>query len=197
MEGRKQSIKDKSILAYTLWGAVGFGIGGAVGGSIWHHEYPLFPFAILGILGAVGGMSLGLALKSWTRAGLLALAGAVGFIVGSFPVGMYIGMALGELQGMHIEPLAIVTGAVFLFISGAFLGMVGGASLGLALKNRQRAGFLIAGGTVGFAIGAQAAWGVVAELPGAVTFVVWGVVGGATLGAALGYLEKRKVMQSN
>jgi len=80
MKGKRLLTNKRSILNYTLWGASEFGIGEAVGGSLWPPEYfTLFPFAILGMLGAVGEVSLGLALKSWTRAGILALAGDVGF----------------------------------------------------------------------------------------------------------------------
>ena len=53
-------------------------------------------------------------------------------------------------------------------------------------------------GAVGFGIAGQVSWDLFrvsdAAVLGAVTkVVIWGVVGGTFLGAALGYLEKRKV----
>ena len=69
-------------LRSALWGAVGFGIGGAIGGTIAVDAAIFLGFAIMA---GIGGMSLGLALKSWKMAGFLALAGAVGF-----PLGFYV-----------------------------------------------------------------------------------------------------------
>ena len=51
----------KSIFIFALWGLIGFGFGGAVGGAIWPRiSQPYFGFVVMG---AAGGASLGLALK--------------------------------------------------------------------------------------------------------------------------------------
>jgi hypothetical protein len=118
-------MRAMSILRFIIFGAVGFGIGGAVGG--------LIPFLVLGgvgvllgllVGGAVGGAALGLALKNFRRA-----AGAVGFSVGNLPADFIrfpipIIRQLGE------------TGSI------AITGIIGGASLGAApgyLEHRKLA----------------------------------------------------------
>ena len=58
----------KTIGKFAIYGAVGFGIG--------YTTVSIVPWpARLFVPGAVGGASLGLTLKDWKRAGLLALAG--------------------------------------------------------------------------------------------------------------------------
>ena len=85
--------RKRSIAAFILWGAVGFGIGGAIGGTIAVDAAIFLGFPIMA---GIGGVSLGLALKSWKMAGFLALAGAVGFPLGFF-ICVFIGMGLGEV----------------------------------------------------------------------------------------------------
>ena len=71
----KQTAKRKSIPWLALSGGIGFGLGVAIGGAIWvAFEVPQVGFAVLG---AAGGVSLGLALEGWKRAVVLALAGAL------------------------------------------------------------------------------------------------------------------------
>jgi len=124
-----------------FWGAVGFGIGGAIEGTVWvalEARYLGIP-----IFGAIGGVSLGLALEGWKRAVVLALAGAIGFGVG-FLIGFFIVLAVWE-------PMYYIEG---LFL-GAVGGSVGGASLGLALRNWGKAGLLALAGAVGFGVAVQ------------------------------------------
>ena len=69
----------KRIGRFALYGSVGFGVGWVFGnavsfGDVWFPRM-VFP-------GAVGGASLGLALKGWKKAGLLAVAGAIGYVLG-------------------------------------------------------------------------------------------------------------------
>jgi len=78
---------------------------------------------------------------------------------------------------------------------GAIMGAIGGLSLGIALKNLAWAGFLTLAGAIGFSIGYvtyrqiiyQHILGVPTHL-----FIIWGIIGGTFLGAALGYLEKKR-----
>ncbi len=76
MPEQKEIIKRRSIAAFILWGAVGFGIGGTIGGIIAVDAATFIGFAILG---GIGGMSLGLALKSWKMAGFLGVCPSNGF----------------------------------------------------------------------------------------------------------------------
>jgi hypothetical protein len=180
----------KSTLTYVLCGAAGFGVGGTIGATAAVGPL-LFIFPIMGI---VGGASIGLLLGKRVSAIVMAVAGAVGFGIASIPVLVYSGLGIGSIEtGMVIPTAAIIEGTVILFVLGAVQGLIGGISLGIDLRDRTRARYLIAGSTIGFAIGAQASWGFVFGLSSEIIYAIWGAIGGATLGAALGYLEKRKV----
>ncbi len=97
----------KRMVKFALYGAIGFGVGGAIGGVVWVAlDAPQLGFPILG---AVGGASLGFSLKDGKRAMLLALAGAIGFGVG-FLMGFFIMLTIWE--PVHVE--------------GLFLGAIGG-----------------------------------------------------------------------
>ena len=76
-------------------------------------------------MGAIGGASLGLALRSWLVAGVLAVAGAIGF-------------GLGQVAFHWFELIAVTdrnTGFSILIFIGTRVawGMIGGAFLGAAL----------------------------------------------------------------
>lgn len=188
MKEQEPTAKRKSIPWLVLWGAVGFGIGGAFGGAIWFEfELPQFGFAILG---AVGGASLGLKSSGWKRAGLLALFGAIGFGVGLL-IGFFIVLTIWEPP--HVEK----------FFIGAVGGAIGGASLGFTLRNWGKAGLLALAGAIGFGVSMQTRLDsqildgfLSTQMPymlaGTTMLAICGVIGGAFLGAALGYLEKRK-----
>ena len=78
---------------------------------------------------------------------------------------------------------------------GAVMGAIGGLSLGIALKNLAWARFLTVAGAIGFSIGYVAYRQIIdQQILGVPThlFIIWGIIGGAFLGAALGYLEKRR-----
>jgi len=186
MQEQKVAIKRRGIATFILWGAVGFGIGGAIAGTIAVDAAIFLGFAIMA---GIGGMSLGLALKSWQMAGFLALAGAVGFPFGFF-ICVFIGLGgLGEmLPDLFWRILGINT------IAGA----VGGAALGLPLNSGKAAGFLALAGAIALRIAEQIQevidFGLITPqlLSGVTQLAIWGVVLGALLGTALGYLEKRR-----
>jgi hypothetical protein len=183
------------IATYALWGAIGFAVGGAVAGSLQLDiKNPANPLT-MGVMGAIGGASLGLILRSWKKAGLAAFAGGVGFAVSSLPVAMMIAFGLPHVKGnVYVGP--IISGVFILFIYGAIQGFAGAASLLIALRNLRRIRQLLMAGTVGFAIGSQAAWCWALGLPIEITLAVWGAIGGTALGAALGHLEKRRQVSS-
>ncbi|MCZ6678970.1 MAG: hypothetical protein O7E52_17190 [Candidatus Poribacteria bacterium] len=174
----KRTVKGEKLPNLAVRGGVGFGLGGAIGGAMWvAFDAPHLGFATLG---AVGGAFLGSALKDRKRPWLLAFAGAIGFTVGFF-IPFFIVMAIWE---------PIFTG---LFI-GAIAGAIGGGVLGLALKQWKKVAFLALAAAIGFGIAVQATWdglrGFTPQiLGGAMSVAIWGIVGGASLGVALGYLE--------
>ncbi len=172
----------KRITKFTLWGAIGFFIGWAIGGVLLVLEEPYLGFPISG---AIGGASLGFALEGWRKAGVLALACAIGFGIGLLAA-FFIVLTVWE-PPEHVEGLFL----------GAVGGTAGGASLGLALRSWEKVGLLALAGAIGFGVAGQISWdlfrGSDAAVIGAVMKVaIWGIFGGACLGATLGYLEKRK-----
>ena len=78
---------------------------------------------------------------------------------------------------------------------GAIMGAIGGLSLGIALKNLAWARFLTLASASGFSIGYVVYSQIIyQQSAGAPThlFMIWGIIGGTFLGAALGYLEKKR-----
>ncbi len=173
----------KRIAKFGLAGATGFGVGGIIGAIIWGYRSPSEGQSLLSIAlnGAIGGASLGLALQGWKKAGVAALVGAVSFSIATL-IGLFIQLALWGL-----EPPPHFAG---LFI-GAIVGIVFGASLGLALKGWKATGLLALAGAIGFGVWFQAVSNLVFEVSTAKSFGIWGAIAGAVLGVALGYLEKR------
>jgi hypothetical protein len=198
----------------VLFGAVGFGIGWALlgafgagfamaggvglvlGGAIFSgdNQALLLYAPALSVVGAVGGAILGLGLRDRRRAVLLALLGALGFFVGSiivvvlfFLLSFYLGAGYGPLEA----------------VSAGSLGLMVGVALSLALRSWRSTAVLALIGLVGFGIGGLIAAALqgfplqpVEGLPSwqsAVFGAIEGLIGGASLGAALGYLENRKV----
>ena len=177
---QEKKIENVSIAKFALFGAAGFGIGGLTEFLIMElaGENLLFFMLAFPIPGALGGAALGLALRR--KVTTLALLGAIGFLVGAL-IGFFIGEELGG------ENLGL---AGFLF--SAVRGMIGGAALGLALRNWRAIIGLTLAGAIGFGIG----WTIFSATPLDPPWLGWvlmGIIGGAFLGAALGYLEKEKL----
>jgi hypothetical protein len=199
-------MRATSVMRFVLFGAVGFGIGWAVTGFFnsgfnaitapmfppgrgaepppWWATWP--PHLSWFFAGACGGAALGLALRSRKRAVALALAGSLGF-----GVSFFLFFVLAFLFGFPLVSVGM----------GAF----GGILLGLALADWRGVVLLGLAGMVGFGIGGAIA----AALGMPVLGIDWeqpplwlvlhvlvqpmvGLIGGASLGVALGYLESRK-----
>jgi hypothetical protein len=178
-----------STMRFIVLGAVGFGVGGAIAGACW----PLAVVtrgasALLFILsGAVGGASLGLALGDRTRAIWLALLGILGFALGGL-VALVIGF--GFLSGSEEYGTR--------GMMGIFGGAIVGASLALAFGDWNRVIVLASAGAVGFGAGVVIGAFALQEMFGEsflVGYATTGTIGGASLGAALGYLENRKLAE--
>jgi hypothetical protein len=197
---RHKSMSTRSVTRFVLYGAVGFGIGWAIAGFLtsgflaitnpmfqtppWWVEWPPQMAYFLG--GALGGAALGAAKGTWKRVVTLALAGAVGFGVGSI--------------------LFFVVAFLFGFpLVSVGMGALGGILLGLALADWRGVVLLGLAGMVGFGVGEAIAialgmppfafdweqpplWQMLFVLVQGMV----GIIGGASLGAALGYLERRE-----
>jgi hypothetical protein len=173
-----------------LFGAVGFSFGGLVAGSL-HLDLgnPANPLN-MGVMGVFGGASLGLSLRNWRKAGILSLTSGVGFTIGSLPTAMMIALGLPHVKG-DVYVGNIVGGAIPLAFYGTIHGLVGVASLLIALRGRHRARScpMIIAGILGFAIAAQVAWPRALDLSIEFTLANWGAIDGIALGAVLGYWQ--------
>jgi hypothetical protein len=174
-------MRARTVVRFILFGAVGFGIGGAIASLmlLYIEGWGLLLGPLIG--GAVGGASLGLALKDFRRVLILALLSLLGLTVG-----VMAGLSLGSF--FNYSPVAIA----------AIVGAVVGASLGLAFVDVRTIVVLAVAGAVGFSVGNLAdliryyipiIGRDVGEAGG---IVITGIIGGASLGVALAYLEHRK-----
>jgi hypothetical protein len=190
-----ETMRATSVMRFVVFGAVGFGIGGTIAGACW----PLAVVtsgasALLFILsGAVGGASLGMALGDRGRTMKLALLGILGFMLGGI---VALVIALGYMSGSGEYGTRGVM--------GIFAGAIVGASLALAFGDWERRIIVLTlGGAVGFGAGViigtfalQRMFGegfLVGTSGTIVLYAITGIIGGASLGAALGYLESRKL----
>jgi len=175
--------------------AMAGGVGLVLGGAIFSGDFPaLLLYALLfSVGGACGGAALGLGLRERRKAAVLVLMGAVGFLFGSFiVVGLFF---LSFFAGAGYGLLEVV--------SAAAMGLVLGAALSLALPSWRGTAVLALMGLVGFGLGGvivAASQGFPVQPSG---FPLWqsaafgaieGLIGGASLGAALGYLERRRLV---
>ncbi len=119
-------------LLLALAGAIGFSIGFLMGFFIvliiWEpvHVEGLFLGAVGG---ALGGASFGLVLRNWGKAGLLALAGAIGF-------GIAVQGVWDLLRGLSPHVLwGVITLTIWGIVGGTFVG----AALGYLEREKQTA----------------------------------------------------------
>ena len=179
-------MRATSVLRFVLFGAVGFGIGGATGslGVFYMPGVGLLLGPLIG--GAVGGASLGLALMDFRRVLILALLGALGLAVGIM-AGLIIGSRFFYFSSDL--PITMTVGAVV------------GASLGVAFKDWRAILVLVVAGAVGFSVGNLPAdfirfsIPILRQLGETGSIAITGTIGGASLGAALAYLENRKLAE--
>lgn len=158
------SQETKKIAKFALFGAIGFGVGA------------LF----LLTMGITGGAALGLALKNRRKVIVLALVGGIGFLFG-----LWVGVYVWEQAVALWEPFKTVWGYA---IYGGTIGAIEGAALGLVMGGRRKIIVLAIAGALGFGIGIIIAPST--PFIAYIQWIIWGIIGGASLGAALGYLEK-------
>jgi hypothetical protein len=150
-------MKAGSMVRFVLFGAAGFGIGWAIAGFLtsgfiaitnpmfpppsppnplppWWVTWP--PNLAYFFGGACGGVGLGLAIGGWKRIVTLAVAGAIGFGLGSF-----LFFVLAFLFGLHLVGVAMG------------MGLFGGVMLGLTFGDWKRVVLLGLASLVGFGIG--------------------------------------------
>lgn len=180
--GKKKDLKR--IARFTLFGAVGFGIGTIgfhgepIGGWFMHLKGESLPWLPgFAILGAAGGIALRLALGDWGKFWVSGLIGAIGFLLGTI-IPMFI--LTITLIGFRGDFSSII-------IFGAMPGAIGGAALGLDFGGWRAFKGLALAGASGFGIGML----IISTTPldSWLGWVLWGIIGGALLGFVLGLLE--------
>ena len=199
----------RGIAVFTGWGALGFGFGTLVGiFPAWalttvggrprlipfgatapepalSTSFPMvIEYAVMG--GIAGALIGGIALRSPRKAWQLALAGAVGF-------------GLGSILPHLTELLPVKSGIPYGVVPGAIIGAVGGAALGITLKHWRKALFLALTGAASFALSHEILKSTLFpsgiayfELGSVLVFPIEATLVGGVLGAVLGYLEKRR-----
>lgn len=205
-------MRTHGVMRFVLYGAAGFGIGWVAAGlfnvALVSITAPMFgsgsgpppgwvtwpPYFAYVFAGAFGGAALGLATGSWKRVIALAIAGGVGL-----GFSLFLFFVVAFLFGLGVTGVALG------------VGLFGGVTLGLTFGDWKRVVLLGLAGMVGFGVGG--AIGASLRMPLALYpfFVefgeLWeaprsllqyllvqatvGLIGGASLGAALGYLENR------
>jgi hypothetical protein len=182
-------MRATKVMRFVLFGAVGFGIGWAIAG-FWWVEWPSTERLLAYFFaGACGGAALGAAIGTWQRVLSLAVTAFLGFGLSSFL-------------------FTVLTRVFLIFVplggETAGMGLVGGVLLGLTFWDWKRVVILGLAGMVGFGVG-----GAIAAALGMPTLIILdrplllvlyvvvqamvGLIGGAALGAALGYLEQRNI----
>jgi hypothetical protein len=199
-------------MRFVIFGAVGFGIGWAMlgvlgggfptaggvgtvlGGAIFSGDFPalLLYTPVLSLCGACGGAVLGLTFKDFRRVAILAVLGAVGFFLGSFIVVTlffsitFVQAGYGLLEAISAAAMGLVVGALLALYLRSFMGTV---VLGLTGLVGFGIGGLVTAALQGFPV--QPSEGLF-SLQSAMFGAIEGIIGGASLGVALGYLESRK-----
>jgi hypothetical protein len=211
-------MRATNVMRFVVFGAVGFGIGWVVAGlfntALVGITEPMFPpgrgaepppgwvtwppYFTYFLAGACGGAGIGLAIGGCKSVVALAIAGGVGFGVSFFLL-----FVVAFLFGL--PEVGIAMG----------VGLFGGVLLGLTFGDWKRVVFLGLAGLLGFGIGGAITGALrmpFALFPFFAEFVeLWqspllllqhalvqamvGLIGGALLGAALGYLEMRGLAQ--
>jgi len=175
-------MRATSMMRFVILGAVGFGIGGTIAPLLVVYLPGIVAY-LLGPLvgGAIAGGSLGLALQDFRRVVVLGVLGALGLTAG-----VIAGLSLGSFFNYGWPTVAIV-------------GAVVGASLGAAFRDWRTILAMAVAGAVGFVVGAllvdfiQSAIPIPRQVGETGNIAIIGIIGGASLGAALGYLEQRKL----
>ena len=201
------------ILKFGIFGAIGFGVGG-LSQWFWEEFYniPLFNTPTLGYInsdyiltlisfGAIGGLVLGLAIKDWKKARILALAGAVGFISGFFVGVLVVDYVIGSPPTEWAVLGKVLYDFMKILILWAVIGAIVGASLGYVFFKEWKQVLIMAlAGGIGYLIGNFSS---IVFLPLLMSsditmintflmLVFEGAIGGLFLGLALGWLETGK-----
>ena len=187
---KKQEIKTSpnrilEILRFGLFGVIGFGVGIFLTRQFMFSLLLTEPlvfgisYTILGaILGAIGGLSLGLVIRDTKKAKFLVLAGAIGSVIASI-LNLYIYF---YLSASALPPEVI-------------LGAVGGASFGLVFKNWKKVLIMALASGVGFYLGyyiMHYMYTYTNLLFSVNSLFIPGCIGGLSVGLTFGYLETTK-----
>ena len=184
----------RRIARFALFGAIGFGAGGAVAGGIQQaisSPYEMFAiivfFFTIPVWGAIAGLVLGLAFWERSKVITLSLLGAIGL-----PAGGLIG-TLVILAGMDLEVVGWAVWIAWFGVTSIVIAWVLGFGIWRDWRNWRKMLVLALAGALGFGLGEY-----IIGTFGSLMLMGWrglswmwvGIIGGASVGAALGYLER-------
>ena len=190
-------IEMNRISKFALWGAAGFGSGGAIGGTaivLIEYTGPLLMMKLwllgLGVFlqGAFGGLALGLVKRlNWKRITRIVVSTGIGFLAVLWAgFGVYFVMSMGY---------SLATFGIVLW--GVIAGAIGGLGLGLAIWGCDR--ILVLSFIGALTCGWQQVYFAyrdwfqyLGSWESIIIWAVFGVIGGVFLGATLGFLKRSK-----
>ncbi|MDV2989611.1 MAG: hypothetical protein P3T54_05640 [Dehalogenimonas sp.] len=148
MNGNDRLKLKMQFLKSTILGAVGFGLGGFIGARLFSGALMLIPV----LMGAFGGIALGISLKITKRQlASLAFWGASGFIIVYFTMILPLYVLLTSI-GFESFSDRFGTETWHMFFLGAAIGAGTGAALGMVLDGKRLAVRLAIAGLLGFGI---------------------------------------------
>ncbi len=187
----------KRIAKFALFGAVGFGVGGAVAGGIqqaisspWEMFSTFVVFITVPVWGAIAGLVLGLAFWDWGRVIALSLLGANGLLAGGY---------IGYLVVHGAKPPEEVGWIAWFGVTSIVLACVLGFGIWGDSLNWRKILVLALAGALGFGLGAYIiGHHYYDNVLDSLILMGWrglswmwvGIIGGASVGATLGFLEK-------
>ena len=188
----------KTIARFGLFGAIAFGVGTSITVGIVWSTGSLEDFAIymsrFAIQGAIGGLLLVLLLRHvWWRIVALAVLAGIGYGGGTV-LALILALEIAT-SGISSDLLRFINGGIMGVIPGALLG----AALGLALWDLRKTIGLALAGALGFGMISIILYttplrSLLLELQSPLFYrliqdALAGIIGGASLGVALGYFE--------
>ncbi len=184
----------KRIAKFTLFGAIGFGVGGAAAGGVQQaisSRQEMFAFFVviftIPVWGVIAGAVLGLALKRKVIA--LSLLGAIGLPAGGL---------MGSLVVLGAKLTEAVGWIAWFGVTSIVIAWVLGFGIWRGRRNWRKILVLALAGALGFGLGAYIIGHTHYYVIDSFIVMGWrglswmgvGLIGGASVGAAVGYLEK-------
>ncbi len=199
-ENLTESRSNNNLLRFILIIGISSAVGGIIAGMgvIWGTylysivNYGIIDIIIFSVWGAIGGLSVGVAIKKDKL--LLTLLGGIGFGIGTIVSGF-------------LDALSFNVWSSGIGVAGIIFGLFEGIALGFYYRTSKFIGILTICGVVGFGVAGiigiltyKITLGIVSSIisndllsgliMSIISFMVTGLIGGAALGYSIYYIEK-------